>query len=98
MGHITKVDFKLTGRRYDEIRSLYVDQLASAWIEDSMTEEIRASVDRKIDSFIEGDLEHATETFSTLWEIAYKDGYTAAPSNASPAVSPFRFCLLSGVI
>lgn len=54
---------------------------------------IRASVDEKIDSFAQGDLEHATEILSALWEVANKDGDITAPSNASPAVSLFRFYL-----
>ena len=48
---------------------------------------IRTSVDEKIDSFIKGDLRHATEIVSALWEIVNKDGDIYAPSNASPAVS-----------
>ena len=73
--------------RYDEIRSLYTDQLAFTWMEDSTTEKTRASVDKMIDSFVEGDLEHATEMLSALWEIANKSGDIKAPSNISPAVS-----------
>ena len=74
--------------RYDEIRDLYTDQLASVWIEDS-TEATRARIEENIDSFYEGDLEHATEVLSTLWEIVNKDGDITAPSNSSPAVSQF---------
>jgi len=54
------------------------------------TETIRASVNGKIDSFIKGDLRHATEIVSALWEAANKDGNINALSNTSPAVSPFR--------
>ena len=84
--------------RYDEIRGLYIDQLAFTWMEDSTTETTRASVDKKIDNFVEGDLEHATEMLSALWEIANKDGDIKAPSNASPAVSLFWLCLLTYVM
>ena len=79
--------------RYDDVRSLYVDQLAFIWMEDSTTETTRARVDKKIDSFVEGDLEHAAEMLSTLWEIVNKDGDIKAPANASSTVSPFRFSL-----
>ena len=85
------------GARYDEIRGLYVDQLAFAWMEDSTTETTRASVDKKIDSFVEGDLEHATEILSALWEIAYNDRDIKASENTPSAVSPFQFCLLARV-
>ena len=84
--------------RYDEIRSLYVNQLASAWMEGSTAEATRTIVDKKIDDFFEGDLEHATETLSALWEIVNKDGDITAPSKTLPTVSPFRFCLPPGVI
>ena len=71
------------------MRSLYVNQLASAWMEDSTTETTRASFDGKIDSFFRGELEHATEMLSNLWEIVNKDGDIQAPSDTSPAVGPF---------
>ena len=96
--HIATFDCMLIGRhRYDEIRSLYVDQLAHIWMEDS-TETTRASVNKKVDSFAEGDLEHATEMLSALWEIANKDGDVKAPANTSQAVSPFQFHLLPHVM
>jgi len=81
--------------RYDEIRKLYIEQLAYVWMEDSTTEATRASVDKKIDNFVKGDLEHAAESVSALLEIANKTGDIAAPSKTSPAVSPFSFFLLS---
>ena len=66
-------------------------------MDDSTTEATRASVDMKIDSFVKGDLEHAVEAVSALLEIANKTGDIVAPSNTSPAVSPFHF-LLPGII
>jgi len=62
-------------------------------MEDSTTETIRASVEKKF----EGDLGHATEAFSALWELANKDDDTTTKvddivtpaSNASPVVSHF---------
>jgi hypothetical protein len=77
----------IRGSRYAEIRDLYVGQLAHAWVTDS-TEATRTNVEKKIDSFGEGDLEHATEMLASLWKIANKDGNVAAPQNAIPAVSP----------
>ena len=64
----------LTGRsRYEDIRNLYVNRLAHIWMEDSTPEATRVSVEEKVDSFTEGDLEHAGEILSGLWEIANKD-------------------------
>ena len=76
-------------RRYDEMKNLYVNQLATVWINDSTTETTSASFDKKIDSFVKGDLEHATEMLSTLWEIMNEDGDIIAPSNTPPGVSLF---------
>ena len=76
---------------YDEIRSLYISQLAFVLMEDSTTEATRVRVDEKIDSFYEGDLEHATDVLSALWEMVNKDGDITAPSSTLPAVSCFPF-------
>jgi len=58
------------------------------------TEATRLSADEKIDSFAEGDLEHATEVLSSLWEIVNKDGDITVPPNSPPSsVSPFQFVL-----
>jgi hypothetical protein len=92
------LDYIDEGHRYDEIRGLYIDQLAFVWMEDSTTETTRASVDKKIDSFVEGDLEHATEMLSALWEIVNTDGDIKAPSDTSSTVTPVRFYLLPCVI
>jgi len=91
--HATEVDYILTERhRYDEIRNLYIDQLAFILMDDSTTEATRVGVDEKIDDFYGGDLEHATEALSALWEFVSKDETIAAPSSASTPVSQFRFC------
>jgi len=57
-----------------------------------------ASVDEKVESFAEGDLEYATEILSALWEIASKDDDIKAPASTSSVVSQFQFCLLSRVM
>jgi len=50
---IVEESFSRFTSRYGEIRSLYIDQLASVWIGDSQTETTRVSVEEKIDSFVE---------------------------------------------
>ena len=82
-------------RRHDEIRNLYIEQLTYVWVEDSTTEATRASVEKKIDDFVEEGLEHATEMLSALWEIVNKEGDVTAPADASPTVSPFYVYALS---
>ena len=80
--------------RYDDVSSLYVNQLAYVWMEDSTTETTRTSFEKQIDSFVKGELEHATQILSALWEVVNKDGDITAPPNSSPAVSPSHPCLL----
>ena len=67
-------------------------------MEDSTTEATQASVEKKIDSFIEEGLEHATEMLSTLWEVVNKEGDIKAPENTSSAVSQFQLCLYPRVV
>jgi len=67
-------------------------------MEDSTTENTWASVSKKVNSFVKGDLEHATEMLSALWEIANKDGDVKAPSGELYVVSLFRLCLLNNVM
>jgi hypothetical protein len=67
-------------------------------MEDLTIEATRISVNKKIDNFVEGDLEHATEMLCALWEIANTDGDIKAPSNTLPVVSPFRFYPLPDII
>jgi hypothetical protein len=75
--------------RYDEIRSLYVEQLAFTWMKDSASGATRTSLDEKIDSFVRGNLTHAAAAVAEFWEIANKDGEIKAP-----VVSSLRFFLL----
>ena len=85
-------------RRHDEIRNLYIQQLACVWMENSTTESTRASVEKKIDSFVEEGVEHATEMLSALWDIATEDGDIKVPTNTSSTVSLFKFCRLPRVM
>lgn len=82
--------------RYNEIRSLYIEQLAFNLMEDSTTETTRASVEKKIDSFVEGGLEHTAEVLSTLWEILNKDGDVKPPSNVIVSSPQFPTLRLMG--
>ena len=79
----------LTDRgRYDEIRSLYIDQLVSVWMNSSTAITTRISFNSKFNSFAKGELGHATEMLSTFWEVINRDGELKALSDTSPAVSP----------
>ena len=63
-----------------------------------MTGTTRVSVEKKIDSFVEEGLEHATEMLSALWDIANEDGVVEIPADTLSAVSQFQFCLLPHVM
>jgi len=78
---IVEESFSKFAARYDEVRNIYIEQLAFVWMEDPTMEVIRASVDKKIDRFIEGELGHATEMLSALWDIANTEGEVEGPSN-----------------
>ena len=80
--------------RYDEIRKIYVEQLAFIWVEDSTTENTRTRVEKRVCSFVEGDIDHAVETLAALWEIASNDEDVTSPANTPLVVSSFLFCLL----
>jgi len=78
----------LTDRgRYDEIRSLYIDQLVSVWMNSSTAITTRINFNSNFDSFAKGELGHATEMLSTLWEVINRDEEIKTPLNTSPAVS-----------
>jgi hypothetical protein len=62
-------------------------------MEDLTTEKTRVSVEEKIHSFLEGDLDHAMEMLSTLWEIASKDEDIKTPENDRAGVSLSKFYL-----
>ena len=60
-------------------------------MEDSTAEKIRAEFEKKVDSFVEGDLDHAAELLSAFWEVANKDEDVNVTRNPGPAVSLSRF-------
>ena len=78
----------IRGYRYPEIRDLYVHQLAHVRVTGSV-EATRINIEKKIDSFVKGDLAHAAEALSALWKIVNDDGSVAAPSNTSYNVNSF---------
>lgn len=55
-------------------------------MEDSTTEATRTSVEKKVCSFVEGDLDHAMEILSTLWDIASKDEDIPTPNSGAPSI------------
>ena len=54
------------------------------------TNGIPPKIEEKIESFVEGDLEHAAEMVSALWKVFVKDGDVQPPSSNATPVSPPR--------
>ena len=86
------------GRRYDEVRNLYIQQLAFAWLEDSTAGATRASVDKQIGIFAQGELAHGGEVVFELFKIANGDDDVPSPASISSAVSSSQFYFLPGLI
>ena len=73
---------------------MYITRLACVWVQDSTAETTGASVGKKINSFVDQGLDHATEMLSALWELANVDSDIKTAVNASSPVSWFHFCVL----
>jgi hypothetical protein len=58
--------------RYDEIRSIQVNHLVSIWLSggEEESKELHQKLDEKIDSYAAGELEHAAEAISSIWDLA----------------------------
>jgi len=61
--------------RYDEIRTMQVNYLVSVWLSggEKESKELHKKLDEKIDSYATGELEHAAEAISSIWDSACKD-------------------------
>jgi len=69
--------------RYDEIRTLQINNLLSVWSSGSGEESkaLHKNLDEKIDSYAAGDLKHAAGVVSSIWALSRK-------KEAVPCVSP----------
>ena len=86
------------GCRYDEVRNLYIQQLAFVWLEDSTEGATRASVNNQIDIVAQGGLAHGREVVFELFKVANEDEDITSPANTSPSVSSSQFYLFLGSI
>lgn len=78
-------------RRYDEIRTVQAVHLMSVWVsggEKSRT--LHENLDEKLDSYAAGELGHAVEAVSLIWDLSR--GRVALPSvPQSPRNNEFQF-------
>jgi len=66
-------------QRYDEIRTVQVARLVSVWLSGGgESAALHKKLDEKIDSYASGELEHAVEAISAIWDLSRKKG--ALPS------------------
>jgi hypothetical protein len=69
--------------RYDEIRTLQVNHLRYVWSSGSSEESktLHKNLDKKIDSYAAGELKHAAEAISSIWNLSRK-------KEAIPCITP----------
>jgi len=75
--------------RYDEVRVTQVDHLASVRFDrnEETTKNLCDKINEKVDAYANGDLRHATEVVSLLWEVSKKRRHTPlVPRAASTSV------------
>lgn len=72
--------------RYQEVRTAQVNYLASIWFrgDEEPAEGLGKRIDKKVDSYANGELDHAMEAMTLLWELSREDG-DLPPIPAPPA-------------
>lgn len=75
--------------QYEEVRNLYVEQLAYVWVE-STTRATPIGIGDKIESFVGGDLGHAAGVVSELWDVLNKDEDITVPSDTPLPVTQVK--------
>jgi len=80
--------------RYQEVRTVQVIHLASVWFRggEESAERLGERIDEKVDSYANGELDHAMEAMTFLWELSRKGDESSVPSpipvlEATPPVS-----------
>jgi len=81
--------------RHEEVRTIQVNYLVSVWFgEDGKpVEGLGEKIDEKVDSYANGESDHAMETMALLWEIL-RGGEGSPPNletSPSSSVCPIPF-------
>jgi len=79
--------------RYDEVMTLQVNHLASVRFgaDEGNAKNICNRIDKKVDAYASGNLSHAAEAMSLLWEVSQKDrppGPATRDTNTSVCPAP----------
>lgn len=76
--------------RYDEVRIAQVNHLASVrfGVDEKITKNLCEMIDEKVDAYANGDLDHAAETMSLLWEVSKDRHIVPAAQTVGTSVRP----------
>ncbi|KAF9778364.1 hypothetical protein BJ322DRAFT_495081 [Thelephora terrestris] len=79
--------------RYDEVRAMQINHLASVRFggDGAVKKKLCDEIDEKVDAYVAGDLKHAAEAVSLLWEASKDRRPIAVPQNTSIFVRPAPF-------
>ena len=77
--------------RYDDVKMACIPLLVSALRNDTAERETWTRLCEIIENHFKGELQHVTDTLSSLWETANRDddGTVATTSNGTPSVRLF---------
>lgn len=75
--------------RYSEIRTMQVNHLLNIWLSGSEkhSKAVREGLEQKIDDYAAGELDHAVDAMSSIWEISNEEGtipFATAPPSGGP--------------
>ena len=81
----------LCNRSYPEILGMHVENLASVLIR-ANSEETQNQLDERLQAFAAGEIDHASEAFSSLWRVLAQSESSESIRPHSDAVRPSCLC------
>lgn len=84
--------------RYNQIRTIQVNHLLNVWLsgDEKRSRAVREELEKKIDSYAAGELEHAVDAMSSIWEISNKEGPVSSVPVQHPDEAWFPFWFSRG--
>ena len=77
----------LYNRSYPEILGMHVENLASILIK-AKSEETQNQLDERLQAFAAGEIDHASDAFSSLWRVLAQSESSGSVQPRSDAVRP----------
>ena len=86
--------------RYEEIRNIQVKHLLSVWLSgiEEESNAVRKGLEEKIDGYAAGELKHAADAISCIWEISNKEDLVLPGSPSSASHSNKNSSISTGVV